>query len=58
MNTGPIHYWAMNNNSVFVVEKDSFVIEADAEEGIEYKWWTIAEDILKEDPLKKYWYLI
>jgi len=43
----------MNNKSVFVVEKDSFVIEADAEEGIEYKWWTIAEDILKEDPLKK-----
>ena len=44
----------MSNNSVFVVEEDSFVIEADAGEGIEYKWWTIAEDILNEDPLKKY----
>ena len=58
MNTDSIHYWAISNNSVFVVEKDSFVIEADAGEGIDEKWWTIAEDILKEDPLKKYWYFI
>ena len=43
----------MNNNDIFTVEKDAFVLEADAEEGIDEKWWKLAADILEEDPLKK-----
>jgi len=43
----------MNNKAVFTVEKDAFVLEADAEEGIDEKWWKLAADILEEDPLKK-----
>ena len=44
----------MNNNSDFLVEQDCFSLEADVEEGIEEKWWTLAEHLLGEQRSTKY----
>jgi len=39
----------MNNNAEFAVEKDAFSLLADAEDGIDDKWWQLAEDIRGEE---------
>ena len=38
----------MNNNAEFAVEKDAFTTEADLDEGIDEKWWALAENLLGE----------
>ena len=39
----------MNKNAEFAVEKDAFSLLADVEDGIDDKWWQLAEDILGEE---------
>ena len=43
----------MKNNAEFVVEKDAFRLEADVEDGIDEKWWALAENLLGEKKIKK-----
>ena len=43
----------MRNNAEFVVEKDAFRLEADIEEGLDEKWWALAENLLGEKNIKK-----
>ena len=38
----------MNKNAEFAVEKDAFSLLADVEDGIDDKWWQLAEDNLGE----------
>ena len=38
---------------MFAIETDNFVLEADNDEGVNDKWWKMAENILDEDPLQK-----
>jgi len=38
---------------MFAIETDDFVLEADNDEGVNDKWWKMAENILDEDPLQK-----
>ena len=39
----------MHKNAEFAVEKDAFSLLADVEDGIDDKWWELAEDILGEE---------
>ena len=47
----------MHNSVEFAVEKDAFRIEADVEEGVDEKWWELAEHILGEKRSKRYFQL-
>ena len=38
----------MNKRAQFAIEKDAFSLSADVEDGIEDRWWHLAEDILGE----------
>ena len=44
----------MTNKTEFLVEQDCFSMEADVEEGIEEKWWKLAENLLGEQRSKMY----
>ena len=46
----------MNNDAEFLVEQDCFSLEADVEEGIEEKWWKLAENLLGEQRSERYNY--
>jgi hypothetical protein len=46
----------MDNKSEFLVEQDCFSLGADEEEGIEEKWWKLAENLLGEKRSTKYTY--
>jgi hypothetical protein len=44
----------INDDTEFLFEQDCFSLAADVEEGVEEKWWKLAESLLREKRRERY----